>query len=244
MNNYYHLKGTIIHWIEGAEYRRFDIGSNTELERIRMPVESHLVSVSDEEIEIVDMLCDPMITVYRISLHDMKIIDHKELYCPANLQHISLKNLGTLSLQSIPYQCSKVSGPIEIIPLSRHKCPIRIEEQEGYLFEDLFYSNGNHISLWSKNGTYHLLDQEDMKDTKIPIVEPYSKFILLNGNLVVLSTMGIWINGRRVETGNWLNVTSIGEGYIIKHQNRRIYRITEYSLCLLDIKVRHMTNVH
>lgn len=231
---YYHLKGSVIHWIEGTEYHRFDIESNSALAMIELPTSYHLVSVGESEIEAAHFECRK-VRIDLLSLDPVRIIDSRIVECDTE-RVIIPQNLGSLCLRVTPSY--NTSGPIDIIALSRYEPNRRIDIQEGYTFKCILSSqrplldqvaytfNGSQadqVTLWSKDDTYYLLDQHGMRSTGI--TSKLYPVILLENNLFTLSPRGLLMNGSMIATGDWGTMAIIGEGYILDEDLGTVYRI-------------------
>lgn len=146
--NSLHLKGSIIHWIEGNKYCQYDISANEPIGPIELPVEGDLVSIRDNEIEVVETSREwrdfPyfIASVYLISMDGMRIIDRTLIEHRVEPgRKSSLQMHGTL--------CMRLPNPVEIIPLSKYGIHHRIEPQRGYKFFEVLWNKDHFVSLWT-----------------------------------------------------------------------------------------------
>ena len=235
LRTYYHLKDEVIHWTEGKLYKRLNLETGELLEPIELPIRGHLVSISHNEIEVAKSLSAGKYEVYSISLDPIELLDLRIVETRNSREGIQLRTLGTLYAKIT--RPSSPSGPIKIIPLSKHGRYFEIEEQEGYMFQDITLAQGSILSLWTKDNTYHILGPEGMKDTKIfvPDKRYRSKFTLFKSHLITTSSLGLWINEDRVEILCRLYTKFLSEDHLIV--DTKVYRIKD----LEDIKVKSCT---
>ena len=232
LHSQYILKDSKVYWTEGTTLHSFDIETQRQLDPVELPVSGVIVSVKDQEVEIVELRI-PRCISHRIQLDPVAVVDSIEL----EYNYYEVPDIWCY--EDKRYMYSEAQIGIKFFPLSRYRSPGIIERLEGYEFLGIMEEHEDGlVTLWSKDDTYHIQDQSGVKDTKIQVVGDYDvQCILIQRNLIVLEWNGMWINGKRISSDDHCFTEPIGDRHLINKEDGMIYRIKD----LEDIKVKSCT---
>ena len=182
------LKNGIIYWIMNTTCHAYDTRTERLLEPFEVLIEGHIVSINEEEIEILPRFDgseeEGCRGVYTVSIRDKKIIKQHFIYGDNDL----MVQLGTSYFVVLDQD-----KDIRFIPLSEHGKPFSIKNDKGYKFIDAFMDNGDLVTLWNK--VYDYILYPDGMRCKGTTKASSSKFVsVFQGNIIFISERGIYIN--------------------------------------------------
>ena len=228
----FYLKDSIIYWVHKTICHRLDIVTGEQLEPIDLHVCGDIVSVGNNDVELI-VTSGTSVTMYLISLSPVSIISKKTQYVYPTCR---IKNsMGMVHVIQHGYGCPRT---IEYIPLSRYAKYHEIEVPGGYKFLEAFMNEDDSTTLWSKDGTYHLMGPQGMKDTEILKRDISSqRFFFFEGIIITISLLGLDINGKVVDRSCWASGSMQEKGHILNLSSMTLYRIKD----LNQIKVKSCT---
>lgn len=216
--DHYQLTGTMIHWINEHKYCRYNTASDSFLDPIDLRVKCRLIAANGNKIEV---LLGSMGNSYLTGTIDIKTLKIKmEPLEKEEFNDLQMLNCLCDTRQDYstglyhPEPLSKVVPRLDPIPL----------EQEGYEFQKAIWDVKGLTSLWTKNGTYHILGQSGMKDTKVRDGLLYTHCHVFQDNLVMMTRDGLSVNGERISTFNWDGCIGISN-YVFNYGN--VFKIIE-----------------
>ena len=226
-----HVKDSMVHWINDRTYHRYNIVTGEQLEPIDLPVRGHLLSVTDKELEV--GLCDGIDpAVYTITLSPLGISDRR-MIVPRG-RYVDIHDSVTPSILGISTQGRHTI--LHIHPYTRYERSHSIKKPKDARLIDTFFCGTTIVTLWLKNGTYHLLEQDEMMDTGIPSNFSHG-FLLYDGNFVILSPQGVYVNGEQIDTLCCSPMELISQDHFMNKETRTIYRIKQQR----DIMIKSCT---
>lgn len=235
----YILKDGIIHWLDELTYRRYNIESNVYLDPVMIVRTGDLLSVSEQEIAILreDGPGD-WYDVHYISLRSGQIVRttmDKSGEGPER-QVIPMVSDHTCD---IVWSTSNGLPCLEVIPFLKDKSPCKIMIPEGYKFIDISWVEDHLVSLWSKDNTYHLLDQEGIKDTGVSVDQwdVNCTHIPFRNGLLTTATSGLYIGGKLINKIELTFRSILDQDHILCWRTGKVYRIRD----LEEIKVKSCT---
>lgn len=234
---HFYLKDSMVHWVHGTTYYRYNIDKEELLAPIELPISCCLVSADEEEIEVTDSHR----VVYVLSLNPVKIVSTRRIEGPLDARRIFT---GTMYLG---YNTACEASVLKFISMSRKGRDIEIPCTgwyqficpRWYQFIGLLSSKGTTLSLWWWNGRYYLLGPEGMIDTgaRCEYLSTCRTHLLLKDRLISLTREGTYVNDKKIDSKCWSSLRVIAEDHIMDIRTYSIFRIKD----LDDIKTKSCT---
>lgn len=111
---------------------------------------------------------------------------------------------------------------VETVRIPYHVESMSFACPEGYEFFEGYWENGSLVSLWTKDGTYHILGSEGMKETQVREGAEAQEVSVFEGNLVHRVDDTILVNTEPIGTVDGRIIGMI-ENYVFTSTS--IYRI-------------------